>query len=64
MTSETFTVKYCGNVDLSGVSRVWQAWHMSWAPLWRVAKTDGKIKIFIYSSFNGGLTSILRPVHL
>jgi len=20
---------------ISGVSRVWQAWHMPWAPLWR-----------------------------
>jgi len=39
-------------VDLSGVSRAWQAWHMPWAPLWRVAKTAGKIKIFIYNSFN------------
>jgi len=47
MTSERL-----GNVDLSGVSRVWEAWHMPWAPLWRVAKTAGKIKIFIYSSFN------------
>ena len=47
MTSERL-----GNDDLSGVSRVWQAWHMPWAPLWRAAKTAGKIKIFIYSSFN------------
>jgi len=28
MTSERLS-----NVDLSGVSRVWQAWHMPWAPL-------------------------------
>ena len=45
MTSERL-----GNVDLSGVSRVWQAWHM---PLWRGAqKLLGKIKIFIYSFFD------------
>jgi len=31
------TSERLGNVDLSGVSRVWQAWHMPWAPLWRVA---------------------------
>jgi len=38
MTSERM-----GNIDLSGVSRVRQAWHMPWALLWRVAKTAGKI---------------------
>jgi len=47
MTSERL-----GNVDLSGVPRVGQAWHMPWAPLWRAAKTAGKIKICIYRSFN------------
>ena len=48
MTSEKF-----GNVDLSGVSRVWQAWHTPWAPLWRGAqKLLGKIKIFVYSFFD------------
>ena len=42
-----------GKVDVSGVSRLWQAWHMPWAPLWRGAqKLLGKIKIFIYSFFN------------
>jgi len=42
-----------GNVDLSGVSRVWQAWHVPWAPLWRGAqKLLGKIKIFMYSFLN------------
>jgi len=42
-----------GNVDLNGVSRVWQAWHMPWAPLCRGAKKLlGKIKIFIYSFLN------------
>ena len=40
------------NCAHGGVSRVWEAWHMPWAPFWRVAKTAGKIKIFIYSSFN------------
>ena len=33
MTSERL-----GNVDLNGVSRVWQAWHMPRAPLWRGRK--------------------------
>jgi len=50
MTSERL-----GNVDLSGVSRVWQAWHMPWAPratLTGAQKLLGKIKIFIYSFFN------------
>jgi len=48
MTSERL-----GNVDLCGVSRVWQAWHMPWAPLWRGAqKVLGKSKIFIYSFLN------------
>jgi len=42
-----------GNVDLSGVSMVWQAWHMPWAPLWLGAqKLLGKTRIFIYSFFN------------
>jgi len=42
-----------GNVDLSGVSRIWETWHMPWAPLWRgVQKLLGEIKIFIYSFFN------------
>jgi len=41
-----------GNADVSGVCKVWQAWHMPWAPLWRGAqKLLGKIKIFIYSFF-------------
>ena len=48
MTSERL-----GNVDLSDVSRVWQAWHMPWVPVWRGAqKLLGKIKIFIYSFLN------------
>jgi len=47
MTSERL-----GNVHLSGVSRVWEAWHMPWAPLWQVAETAGRIKIFICSSSN------------
>jgi len=48
MTSERL-----GSVDLGGVSRVWQAWHMPWVPLWWGSqKLLGKIKIFIYSFFN------------
>jgi len=47
------TSKRLRNVDLSGVSRVWQAWHMPWAPLWRgEQKLLGKIKIFICSFLN------------
>jgi len=47
-----------GNVDLSGVSRVWQAWHMPWAPLWREGKNClAKLK----SVFTVPWTYILRP---
>ena len=50
-----FLCERLGNVDLNCVSRprVWQAWHMPWAPLWQGAKKLlGKIKIFIYSFLN------------
>ena len=37
----------------SGVSKVWQAWHVSWAPLWRRAQNClAKIKIFMHSFVN------------
>jgi len=37
----------------SGLSRVWQAWHVLWAPLWRGRKNClAKNKIFIYSFLN------------
>ena len=37
----------------SGVSRVWQAWHVPWAPLWRGRKIAWKkIKTFTYSFLN------------
>ena len=38
MTSGNFHCERLCNVDLSGVCRVWQAWHMPWAPLWRGRK--------------------------
>ena len=44
MTSERL-----GNVDVSGVCRVWQAWHTAWQ----------KVK----SLFTVSLTSILHPMH-
>jgi len=43
---------WCWPVSLyaSGVSRVWRAWHVPWAPLWRGRKNWlAKIKNFIYS---------------
>jgi len=37
----------------SGVSRVWQAWPVPWAPLWRGRKNClQKIKSFFYSFLN------------
>ena len=49
----SITNKSLGNANLSGVSRVWQAWHVPWAPLSRGAqKLLGNIKIFIYSFLN------------
>jgi len=37
----------------SGVSGIWQAWHLPWAPLWRGRKNClEKIKIFMYSFMN------------
>jgi len=40
-------------IVLSGVSRVWQAWHVPWAPLWQGRKNClAKIKIFICSFLN------------
>ena len=55
MTSERL-----GNVDLSGVSRVWQAWHMPWASLWRVRKN---CLAKLISLFTVSWTYILRPMH-
>jgi len=38
---------------VSGVSGVWQAWHVPWASRWRERKNHlEKIKIFIYSFLN------------
>jgi len=40
-------------VVTSGVSRVWQAWHVPWAPHWRGRKNClAKITNFIYSFLN------------
>ena len=51
------------HLETSGVSRVWQAWHVPWAPLWRGRKNClTKIKIFIYSLLK--LYCILRPIKL
>jgi len=37
----------------SGASRVWQAWHVPWAPLWRGAqKLLGKTQNLFYSFLN------------
>ena len=48
-----FHCERLGDVDLSGVSRVWQARHMPRAPLWQGAKKLlGKIKILFYSFLN------------
>ena len=58
--SQKFHQPKIGNVDLSGVSRVWQAWHMPWAPLWRGRKNClAKLK----SLFTVSLTSNLSPMH-
>jgi len=47
-------------VATSGVSRVWQAWHMVSARLWRRLRNCWqKWK----SLFTVSLTSVLRPIH-
>ena len=56
----SMTSKRLGNVDLSGVSRVWQAWHMPWAPLWRGRKNClAKLKSLFTVSLTSNLVEII-----
>jgi len=52
--TETFQSCYAlGCIFGSGVSRVWQSWHVPWVPLWWGHKNClAKIKIFVYSFLN------------